>query len=173
MRYADSATLLALNDRAKLIDLGQWLKVVFFDDLDPDGVHVLAYAFPHGVRPGSGPRSKGKPPHYRTAWYAAMRDGSDWIAALDVLVEDYDELPTIDGEPDELVGRVGDHFELPAVVAIKGMNDDGRHVVIDGRHVAEAARMRGESTLPTLVLEGLSAERLAEIRTGLAGDEAR
>ena len=162
MRYADTPTLLHLNDRAKLLDLPQWLKARFFDDVDPDGIHVLAYAFPHGIRPGSSPLAAKAPPHYRTAWYAAMRDGTDEIIFLDVERDEYDALPVIDGAPDELVGQTDEEgkFELPAVIVLD-------NVVIDGRHVAAAAREVGAATIPALHLPPLTGDQLAELRRGI------
>lgn len=44
MRYADTETLRALNDRAIVLDLNMWLMVKFFDEVDWDAYHLLARA---------------------------------------------------------------------------------------------------------------------------------
>jgi hypothetical protein len=159
VREADTPTLLRLNDQAKLLNLNRWCKVWLFGNIAPDGVHVLAYAIPHGIRPASSSEAANAPQHYRTAWYVQMADGSDKIAALDVTVEDYDDLRVIDGTDDSLVGDLGDgRFELPAVVVLE------RHV-IDGHAVVKAAELvRPGAIVSALELDPLPPERLAGIR---------
>jgi hypothetical protein len=137
MRYADTPTFLHLNDRAVICDFNQWLKAEFLSELDPAGLHLLVHAFPHGIRPGV--RRTDWPTHYRTAWYAQMRNGDNQALALDVERAEFEELSVVEGAPDKFVGQRADGlFELPALVVF----DNGQ--VIDGATVTSALQQRAE-----------------------------
>jgi hypothetical protein len=164
MRRADTETLLALNDRAKVANLNQWLTARFFEDVDWDGRHILAIAFPHGERPGA-KRIADQPPHFRTLWYAQMRNGSTQRVLIDVQSEDLAALPEIAGTPNDAVLASIDVSELPAVVLL----DDG--YVIDGRHAIEAARLRGEDAVGGLQLTAPSDEEIARVRDLLQNED--
>jgi hypothetical protein len=158
MRHADTDTLLRLNDQAKLNDLGQWAKVSFFEQVKPDGAHILAMAFPHGIRP----KSQVQRPHLRTLWYAEMDDGTTERILIDAEENDVLALPEIEGtESSEIVMD-----ELPPLITLE---DDW---VIDGHHVLAAIVQRGEPlTLTRAVFPALSDPRVEEIRAMIDDDD--
>lgn len=164
MRYADTPTLIRLNDESIRNDFNQWLTAEFFDDVDRDGLHVLAYAFPHGVRPDS--RRTDWPPHYRTGWYAQMTDGSNKLILLDVALPDFDAVPAIEGTRSEYIGQVAPgRFELPAVVAL-----DDNHL-LDGATVVAAVKQlsadddpRARDEIRAFVAPAMTDEEVAATR---------
>src|SRR5262249_46575515 len=151
-----------------MCDFNQWLKGTFFEDVAADGIHLLVYAFPHGVRPEV--RRDDWPAHYRTAWYAEMADGSNYRIKLDVEALEFDALPVVTGAPNEVLGEheVGD-LKLRSLVIF----DDGN--VIDGAALATAIKqLRAEGRIDeippfrALKLSTFSDFKLAEVRARLA-----
>jgi hypothetical protein len=175
MRYADTPTFVYLNDQAKVLNLSRWVKAKFVDTIDPDGVHVLAYAFPHGINPGTGENVTNAPQHLRTAWYVRSTGPqtspggrqrgmpNDALVALDVTTEEYAALPVFEDSSDKLIGDRGDGtFKLlPAIVLVDGE-------LVDGRQVVDRIRRSGIARqLPVLHLDGLTGEQLAKLRASV------
>jgi hypothetical protein len=110
------------------------------------------------------------PQHYRTLWYARFRNGRDRLVLLDALHEQVDALPEIPDTPGLLPASLMDGgpggAALPAVITLQDP-DTGETDVVDGRHIIEVLRIRGETNLgpdKLQVIQGLSAAELNEIR---------
>jgi hypothetical protein len=157
MRWATTERLIELNDEAVLHDFNEWLTADFFNDVDPDGRHVLALAIPHGVRPDG--RNDDWPPHWRTMWYAEMSDRS-YPIKLDVTDASLQQLQEIPGTP--TVGVI-EGFTTSTPVAT--VEVEGERWLLDGKHVLEAASLNGVTDLPETTYPGISIEYLNEIRS--------
>jgi hypothetical protein len=164
MRYADTATIIRLSDEAVRFDFNQCLTAAFFDDVNPDGVHLLVHAIPHGLRPKV--RRGDWPKHYRTCWFAEMADCSNRVALIDIEADTFGRLPRIDGTPAEIAP--GPAESLPAIVTL----DD--YTCVDGQTVIRAMLHSEETSdpylappdpVPTLLLPRPSDAMLAAARS--------
>jgi hypothetical protein len=103
------------------------------------------------------------PPHFRTLWYAELRDGTTRRVKLDVAEVTVARLPVIANTPDENPFAGKDEFELPAVVVV---NTDEGPWVLDGKHVVAAMRQREKTEqVQTIGLPDLENAMVDALRT--------
>jgi hypothetical protein len=90
MRFATTATVMSLNDRAAEDGL-MCVAAAFFKDVAPDGVHLCHWAVPFG--------QPGLSSHFMTVWSVETMEGDARQFSMNVRRHELLALPEIPGSP--------------------------------------------------------------------------